>query len=115
MKSSLSDIDTWLKTRFDTVLENLNTFHVWYFLTHVLEPNFQKPRMRITEWYPRFLRGINMVIVNIHSTQVGLVLNIVNGSMLLQFHVLFDGMFHTVVIITSTGSYMWIRLVVSIK
>ena len=37
-----------------------------------------------------------------YSTQVGLVLNLVNGSMLLQCHISFDDILYNVVISTDT-------------
>ena len=50
-----------------------------------------------------------------HLTQVGLVLNLLTGSMLPQFHVSFDDMFSTVMISTAVDPEVWIRLVTSSK
>ena len=50
---------------------------------------------------------------NMHSTQVGLVLNLLTGSISPQFHVVFDEMFSTVMIITAAEPEVWIRLVTS--
>ena len=49
----------------------------------------------------------------IHSTQVGLVLNLLTGSISPQFHVVFDDMFSTVMISTAADPEVWIRLVTS--
>ena len=48
-----------------------------------------------------------------HSTQVGLVINLLTGSISPQYHVVFDDMFYTVM--SSTASYpeVCIRLVTS--
>ena len=48
-----------------------------------------------------------------HSTQVGLVLNLLTGSISPQFHVVFDDMFSNVMIITAADPEVWIRLVKS--
>ena len=45
-----------------------------------------------------------------HSTQVGLVLNLLNGSISPQYHVVFDEMFSTVMSITSADPEVWVRL-----
>ena len=52
-----------------------------------------------------------MIVRNIHSTQVGLVTKLVNGSMSPQFHVVFNDIFHIVVSIISIDPEVWIRLV----
>ena len=48
-----------------------------------------------------------------HSTQVGLVLNLLTGSISSQYHVAFDDMLSTVASITAADSEFWIRLVTS--
>ena len=48
-----------------------------------------------------------------HLTQVGLVLNLLTGSISPQYYVLFDNMFSTVVIITAAYTEVWTRLVTS--
>ena len=48
-----------------------------------------------------------------HSTQVGLVINLLTGSISPQYHVVFDDMFSTVMIITDAYPESWIRLVTS--
>ena len=52
---------------------------------------------------------------NIHSTPVGLVLNLLTGSISPQYHVVFDDLFSTVVIIIAADPEVWIRLVTSRK
>ena len=52
---------------------------------------------------------------NMHSTQVGLVLNLLTGSISPQFHVVFDDMFSTVMSITAADPKVWIKLVTSRK
>ena len=47
------------------------------------------------------------------STLVGLVLNLLNGSILPQYHVVSDAMFSTVVSSTASDPDLWIRLVTS--
>ena len=48
-----------------------------------------------------------------YSTQVGLVLNLITGSISPQYHVLFDDMFSTVMSSTAADPDVWIRLVTS--
>ena len=50
---------------------------------------------------------------NMHSTQVGLVLNLLTGSISPQYHVVFDDMFSTVASSTASDTEVWIRLVTS--
>ena len=47
---------------------------------------------------------------NMHSTQVGLVLNLLTGSISPQFHVAFGYMFSTVMSSTASDPKVWIRL-----
>ena len=48
-----------------------------------------------------------------HSTQVGLFLNLVNGSMPPQFNVVLNNILRIVVIITPIDTELWIRLAIS--
>ena len=54
-----------------------------------------------------------MVFSNIHSKQVGLVPNLLTGSISSQCHVVFDDMFSTVMSSTAADPEVWIRLVTS--
>ena len=54
-----------------------------------------------------------MVFSNMHSTQVGFVLNLLTGSISPQFHGVFDDMFSTVMSSTAADPEVWIRLVTS--
>ena len=68
-----------------------------------MEPKFQNPELKIPKWDPRSRRGVNMGFSEIHSTQVGLVLNLLTVSISPQYHVVFDDMLSTVD--SSTVSY----------
>ena len=48
-----------------------------------------------------------------NSTQVGLVLNLLTGSISPQYHVVFHDMFSTVMSSTAVYPEVWIRLVIS--
>ena len=50
---------------------------------------------------------------NMHSTQIGLVLNLLTGSISPQYHVVFDDMFSTVMSSTDADTELWISLVTS--
>ena len=65
------------------------------------------------KWSPRSRRGVNIGFSKTHSTQVGLVLNLLTGSISTQFHVVFYDMFSTVMSSTDTDTEVWIRLVTS--
>ena len=73
--------------------ETLSNCHVWGCPTYVLEPKLQKPGVKVPSWDPRIRRGVNMGFSKIHSTQVGLDINLLTGSISPQFHVVFDDIF----------------------
>ena len=56
-----------------------------------------------------------MGLSNIHSTQVGLVINLLTGSISSHYRVVFDDMFSTVMSSTDVDPEVWIRLVTSRK
>ena len=113
MQPGLSAIGVWSRSRFEPVSETLSNFHVWGCPTYVLEPKLHKPGVKIPKWAPRSRRRVNMGFSKMHSTQVGLVLNLLTGSISPQFHVVFDDMFSTVTSSTSADPEVWIRLVTS--
>ena len=80
MQSGLSAIEIWSRSRFEPVSETLRNCHFWGCPTYVLEPKLQKPGVKIPKWAPRSRRGVNMGFSKMHSTQVGLVLNLLTGS-----------------------------------
>ena len=80
MQSGLSAIEIWSSSRFEPVSETLSNCHVWGCPTYVLEPKLQNPGVKIPKWDPRSRRGVNMVFIKMYSTQVGLVLNLLTGS-----------------------------------
>ena len=82
--------------------ETLSNFHVWGCPSYVLEPKLQNPGLKITKWDPRSQRGVNMGFIKMHSTQVGLVLNLLTVSISPQYHVLFDDMFYALMSSTAT-------------
>ena len=69
--------------------------------------------MKILKWATGIQRGFNKGFNNMHSTQVGLVLNLLTGSISPQYHVVFDYMVSTVMSSTATDLEVWIRLVTS--
>ena len=85
-----------VKVKVETVSETLSNCHVWGFPIYDLEPKLQKPGVKIIKWYPRSQRGVNMDFSKMHSTQVGLVINLLTGSISTPYHVVFDDMFSTV-------------------
>ena len=80
MQYGLSAIEIWSRSRFESVSETLSNCHVWGCPIYVLEPKLQKPGVKIPKWAPRSQRGVNMGFSKMHSTQVGLVINLLTGS-----------------------------------
>ena len=52
-----------------------------------LEPRFQKPGMKTIKWAPMSQRRVNMGFGKGYSTQVGLIMNIINSLRSLQLHI----------------------------
>ena len=50
MKSGLSAIEIWSRSRFEPMSKTLSNCHVWGRPTYVLEPKFQKPVVKIPKW-----------------------------------------------------------------
>ena len=75
----LSMIEVWSRSRFEIVSETLSNFRVWGFLTCVLEPKLQNPGMKILRWDTRSQMEVNMGFIKMHSTQFGLVMNLLTG------------------------------------
>ena len=113
MQSGLSAIEIWSSSRFEPVSETLSNCCIWGCPTYVLEPKFQNPGVKIPKWDTRSRRGVNMGFSKMHSTQVGLVLNLLTCSISPQYHVVFVDMFSTLMSSTSADPEVWIRLVTS--
>ena len=101
LKSGLYAIEICSSSRFEPVSETLSNCHVCSCPTYVLELKLQKPGVKIPKWSPRIRRGVIMGFSKMHSTQVGLVLNLLTGSISPHYHVVFDDMFYTVMISTA--------------
>ena len=112
-KSGLSNIEIWSGSRFEPVSETLSNCHVWGFPTRVLEPKLQNPRVKIPKWATRSRIGVNMGFSKMNSTQVGLVINLLTGSISPHYHVVFDDTFSTVMSSTATDPEVSIMLVTS--
>ena len=97
MQSGLSAIEIWSRSSFEPVSETLSKCHVWGCPTYVLEPKLQKTGVKIPKWSPRIQIGFNVGFRNMHSTQVGLILNLLTGSISPQYHAIFDDRLYTVV------------------
>ena len=52
-----------------------------------LETRFQKPGVKTLKWAPMIQRRFNLGFGKGYSTQVGLIMNMINGSRSLQFHI----------------------------
>ena len=76
--------------------EQLADCHVWGCPVYVLEPSLQKSGIKIPKWNPRSRRGVNLGFSRIHSSLIGLVLNLLTGSISAQWHVVYDDTFSSV-------------------
>ena len=56
----------------------------------------QKPGVNIPRWDTNSQRGVYMGFRKMHSTQVGLVINLLAVSISSQYHVVFKGMLSTI-------------------
>ena len=52
-----------------------------------MEPRFQKPGTKTLKWAPMSQRRVYLGFGKGYSTQVGLIMNIINGLRSLQFHI----------------------------
>ena len=95
------------------IYKTLINCHLWGCQTYVLESKFNKTGVKISKWYPRSQRRVDMGFRNIHSTKVGLVLNLLTDSISPQYHVVFDDMLSNVVIIIDAEQELWINMVTS--
>jgi hypothetical protein len=70
--------------------------HVWGFPVYVLDPKVRKGK-KLPRWQPCSRCGINMGSSLVqHASEVPQVLNLGNGSITTQFHVIFDDQLSTV-------------------
>ena len=86
-----------MRSRFDPILEPPSNCHEWGYITYLLEPNVCNPEVKIPNWDTRIQIGVNMGFIEIHSTQLGIVLNLFTGSISPQYHIVFDDVFYTAV------------------
>ncbi len=73
----------------------LCNLHVWGCPVYVLNPSLQAGK-KIPRWEPRSKQGVFCGLSTLHSSEVPQVLNLTNGSITTQFHVVFDDLFTTV-------------------
>ena len=69
--------------------------------------------VKLLSGLPRVKEGSVWVSAKMHSTEVGLVLNLLTVSISPEYHVVFDDMFSAVMSSTSADPELWIRLVTS--
>ena len=98
---------------FEPVSEHLSNFHFWGCPTYFLEPKLYNSGVKIPKWDPSNRRGVNMGFIKMHSTQVGLVLNLLTGSISPHYHVVFDEMLSNLMSSAAADPEVWIRLATS--
>ena len=74
---------------------HLQRLHVSGCPVYVLEPKLQDAK-KLPKWIRRSHRGIYLGLSKVHSTNVHLVLNLLTGHILPQYHPVFDDHFSTV-------------------
>jgi len=105
-------LEIWSRSTHTPTRDILGNSHVWGCPVFVLEPKLQKGNVKIPKWAPRSRQGLNMGFSRLHSSLVGLVLNLSTKSISAQFHVVFDDYFSTVP--TSGGTIdqtSWLKLI----
>ena len=76
----------------------LQNMHVWDCPVYVLNPSLQADK-KIPRWEPRYKRRVFCGLSMVHSSEVPQVLNLTTGSIITQFHVVFDDLFTTISLI----------------
>ena len=95
-ETGFSALELWSRSQFLPSKEILSTSHTWGCPAYVLEPKLQKGGVKIPKWAPRSRRGVFLGFSRMHSTMVGLVLNLQTKFISPQFHIVFDDMFTTI-------------------
>ena len=95
--SGMSTYEIWSRFSFIPIKEILYTCHTWGATTYVLEAKLQKGGSHIPKWAPHSHHGVFLGFSRLHSTMVGLIINLHNQYISPQFHIVFDEMFTTVV------------------
>ena len=113
MQYGFSTTEIWPRSMFEPVPETLINYHVWGCPTYVLELKLQSYGLNISKWDPRSQIGFNMDFNKMHSTQIVLVLNFLNGSISPHYHVAFDDILFIVVSSTAVDPEVCIILVTS--
>ena len=96
MDTGLTPMEMWTRASFTPTKDILSNCHPWGCPVYVLEPKLQKSGVKIPKWAPRSRRGMIMGFSRLHSTLIGLILNMTTRSISPQFHVVYDDMFSTV-------------------
>jgi hypothetical protein len=92
--SRISPVEIFSSTNNPTG-EILQRCRVWGCPVYVLSPELQDGR-KIPKWHPRARRGMFLGFSTMHSSTVGLVLNLKTGHISPQYHVVYDKLFTTV-------------------
>ncbi len=76
--------------------KEFNRAHIFGCPVYVLDARLQDGH-RISTWSPKARLGIFLGFSTLHSSQVPLVMNVATGKISLQYHVIFDNKFETVI------------------
>ena len=79
-----------------------------------MEPRFQKPGVKTLKLAPMSQRRVNLGFGKGYSTQVGLIMNKMHGTISLHFHMILM-IFYSVVRSIALDTEVWIRLIPSSK
>jgi hypothetical protein len=89
----ISPLEIFSKTKVDH--DFLKRLHVWGCPVYVLSPKLQDGKS-LPKWNPRSSQGQYLGLSDIHSSTIGLILNLRTGYISPQFHVVYDDLFQTV-------------------
>jgi len=94
MESGISPNEIWFSARGTSAVDLPRT-HVFGCPVYVLDPALQDGK-KIPKWDPCAHLGLFLGFLDLHSSQVPMVLNVTTGRISPQFHVIFDDKFDTV-------------------
>ena len=88
--------ELWSRSSFIPRKEILSACNTWGCLAYIIEPKLHKGGYHIPKWATHSCRRVFLGFSCIHSTIMGIILNLNTWSISPQFHIVFDDMFTTI-------------------
>ncbi len=93
-ENGLSPNEIWSLAKGDSGVE-LSQTHVFGCLVYMLDAALQDEK-KIPKWNPHAWLGLFLGFLDVHSSQVPMVMNVATGEISPQFHVILDDKFEMV-------------------